>query len=342
MEGSEKNYFNNKITYISFFLSIGVIYIHAYNISVYGIIYNSQYIVFFEKFSLSILSICVPTFFCMSGYLFYYNLTTIKVAEKIKRRFFSLVLPYIVWSVVGFLFFFCVSRIPIITRNMNNVMGPLSVVSVLTDILSSKYNIVLWFLRNLIIFTVLTALFYYFFPNKSLIVGLFCLSFFLPQVVHVTITGKNIFDGYCYYLFGVILGILSPKVAFNKMPKKSSFVSLLMSLLFAYVQVKHPVPVPFYYLIMIARICLFWISFDIFNCRKEPKWWEKISFFIYVSHEFFLESIEKLFLIFLGKTLIGMTIDYIFSPIITFFLIVLLAKLLQKNQRLWKIMSGNR
>lgn len=56
--------------------------------------------------SIIISSTCVPTFFLISGYLFYNKQTSFNLLifkEKLKRRFHSLVIPYILWIILFFI-----------------------------------------------------------------------------------------------------------------------------------------------------------------------------------------------------------------------------------------------
>lgn len=303
---------SNKITYFSFFLSICVVFLHANNVEIYGI-NEGNFLVFVESYNSSFFSVCVPSFFCLSGYLFYRNVSKTILLEKIKRRFFSLVIPYIVWSSIGFLYFFFLSIIPSISSTMNGKMGQLSFVSIVTDILASRYN-VLWFLRNLIIFSLLTALLFYLLPYKHIFAVLFVTSFFLPQLISISVNDYNIFTGYNYYLFGVLLGLYFPNITKYKASKKISVISLLLSLFLPLILMNTTILYPYSDIINSFKILILWFSCDVFNFRKEPKWWHKLSFFTYVSHSLILESIEKLVLIFLGKTLIGMAIVIIFAP----------------------------
>ena len=48
-------------------------------------------------------SMCVPTFFLISGYLLYYKQPSFNLMEfgrKLKRRFRSLVIPYLLWILI--------------------------------------------------------------------------------------------------------------------------------------------------------------------------------------------------------------------------------------------------
>lgn len=55
-----------------------------------------------------------------------------------------------------------------------------------------------------------------------------------------------------------------------------------------------------------------------------------------------LESVEKLFLIFLGNNIFRALVDIIFAPLITISLIILVAYILKKDSFVWKILTGNR
>ena len=90
------------------------------------------------------------------------------------------------------------------------------------------------------------------------------------------------------------------------------------------------------------QIVLLWIAADVLAVNKEPFWWMKISFIIYCSHSMILESIEKVFLIVLGKNMLGAFLDFVFAPIITVGIIILISMVVKRIKPLWKLLSGNR
>lgn len=76
----------------------------------------------------------------------------------------------------------------------------------------------------------------------------------------------------------------------------------------------------------ITQSVAIWIVADILTHLPKPFWWAKLSFAIYVTHSMILESIEKMFLLLLGQSFTGALLDFIFAPMITLMLILLIAK----------------
>ena len=99
------------ISYLRFPLIVGVVFIHS-NIlvlNVQGTIlrYDSWPVVAFviNLFSSVFAGICVPLFFFISGFLFFYNSNFTKEVyiNKIKTRIGTLFVPYIIWNFVAFI-----------------------------------------------------------------------------------------------------------------------------------------------------------------------------------------------------------------------------------------------
>ena len=60
-------------------------------------------------------------------------------------------------------------------------------------------------------------------------------------------------------------------------------------------------------------------------------------------HSMILESIEKFFLVLIGRTLIGAIVDFIFAPILTVIIIIVVAWISQRIvPRAWGISMGGR
>ena len=112
-----------KIKYIEFVLAFSVIFIHTYNVEVYGLLaeYGGAGAVlwYVENFFNSMQSVCVPFFFVLSGYLFFQNYSWQKVWEKYRSRIYSLLIPYVIWCTIYFLLYLFCTRVPVISRYMN-------------------------------------------------------------------------------------------------------------------------------------------------------------------------------------------------------------------------------
>lgn len=142
---------------------------------------------------------------------------------------------------------------------------------------------------------------------------------------------------------GAYFGIHLKEVVVRRYDSKSRFFAsaiLVLSLLAESVigspQHGHMIP------IRLLQIPLIWIVADVLAAEKEPRWWMKISFFIYCSHSLILEAVEKCFFIGLGDTQTGAVVDFVFAPIITLEIIIVLAFFLQKNKIIWSLLNGGR
>jgi len=90
-----------EIPFLKLMLILGVVVIHS-NIKSSVTPGYSQEGVDIVKFIVSLMRICVPSFFIISGYLFFYrvNKFTLNIyKEKLYRRVKTLVIPYVLWDI---------------------------------------------------------------------------------------------------------------------------------------------------------------------------------------------------------------------------------------------------
>lgn len=111
----------------------------------------------------------VPLFFFISGYLFFLKKDT--YMNKWKKRFKSLVIPYIIWCVIGFMIPFVFQQVLGLGHLFKGGEGHLKPIAEFEtwDYLKMFWNIrdgapilsTLWFLRNLILLVALTPVFHF-------------------------------------------------------------------------------------------------------------------------------------------------------------------------------------
>lgn len=346
MKINNNNYFSRKLVSYNFLLSIFVIILHATNTTIYPLKDNmgvSGVIFYWFQEYIAVLGlIAVPSFFIISGYLFYRNFSIDKVWIKYKSRLFSLLVPYIIWNFISFLFFSIITNLPFIGDRMSMDKVVFNIGNLLDAIISGRYN-VLWFVQNLIIFVILSPIIYLLMQKKNVGIPLLgvitLLNFVIPQGEYGLV--------YCsgYYLFGALVGIHYTNLISIKSHKIVSILSVLTLLILCFVGMKTNIVyyLPLRFLLLLILAIFGWISFDLITYPCENYWWIKVSFFMYCSHSLILESIEKLGLILFGKTLIGAIICYIFAPIFTVIIILVIARVLQKNfNKLWIVITGAR
>ena len=96
--------------------------------------------------------LAVPSFFMCSGYLFYRNFTWEKISVKLKRRFFSLVVPFLLWNLLYYILHLVARKIPYVSQLFDTDV-PFSLKELADAVFLYKYNPVFWFMSYLIIFS---------------------------------------------------------------------------------------------------------------------------------------------------------------------------------------------
>ena len=199
------------ISLLRFPLIVGVVFIHSLSLAhgdypVYDLLYFS--------ITEGLCQVCVPLFFFFSGYLFFLNIETLNVdiyISKIKKRVKTLVLPYIFWNlfvvaIVGIGQLFSPS---LFNGAFKSVMDfdLKEWASIFYCSLGSNKPISyqLWFLRDLIMMTAITPLFYWLckYLKYWWIALLFMLCFIgAPSII----TGLSFFS-LSYFCIGCWFGI---------------------------------------------------------------------------------------------------------------------------------------
>ena len=106
-----KERFNYKLNWINFILAFCIVIVYVINYSP-RINSNANVEIILNSIKY-IANVGVSCFFGISGFLFYYKFNYNKVVDKLKRRFFTLIIPFIVWNTIIYIFYLIISRINI-------------------------------------------------------------------------------------------------------------------------------------------------------------------------------------------------------------------------------------
>ena len=147
--------FWKKKEFVSFVLSILVFFIHSHfaqdivNDSFISVV-NNKVSYFFSR---SITQFAVPMFFMLSGISFFKDYNNKKYLTKIKSRFFTLVIPYLIWNTVWMLWEIFTSYSFLAKFSASSGGYPLTLISILKGIFFYGCNNPFWFVFDLIIFS---------------------------------------------------------------------------------------------------------------------------------------------------------------------------------------------
>ncbi len=333
------NYLSNKIKILSFISMVMVVYLHAY------IQMDSENIVSFIQyyFSQEITRTAVPIFFLISGILFFRNINSYDTSlfvSKIHRRIHSLLIPYLLFSGLGFLFVYIVLQIiPIKSYAEINALTLTEKLYILFIQPIGCYQ--LWFIRDLFLLSLLSPCIYY--GLKKLKAWLIiCLLFLWISGIQYIITIESIF----FFIVGAYLGCYQIPVLEYKTQSKWSILILIIWFTIALFNTFHRGLYYIHCLGILIGICCIWLIYDLlYNKFKRhiSNYLFSYSFFIYLMHEPLLTIVKRILLAILGESSISIFIIYIAAPIITITLCIIGGKLLKNRyNKVYVIITGGR
>lgn len=338
-------------------MAVGVVFVHNPNPGVFLCKLNDLTIgnvisnVWYQTSGHLLCDLCVPLFFILSGYFYFYDVETFSkdiFLKKTRKRVKSLLIPYLIWCFMPIVW-------PIFRKIVGMVIhhhGPEQLFALITnsnwtlltllwdDGSGMPYNFPLWFIRDLMFMCLLTPLIHYVvteFDWKGMgILILVCLC-----MGRIPMTIFHFFSSIPYFMIGAYIAIkqLSPfKLARQLLPM--SFIGLLIIPLYLYFdsiwigKIITPLLLP----VAMYLPCLLFDN----NVPAHPKL-DRSVFFIYVAH-------GEMCLNFVYRWMSGLMhakawggLIYFFVPIITVCILVIVCNLLCRIMpRTMSIVLGRR
>ena len=186
--------FRSRVYAYGLILTVLVILVHSYNADLFGAGELSGFPAFcrsFEYFfSVTLGQAAVPGFFLMSGYLFFRTDRPEGIGKefflrKLKNRIFTLVIPYLAWNLIYMLIYRAAGRTQLTPENIFN------------GIFNFYYNPVFWYMKQLILLSVLTPVMYLLLRDRFFPVMLF-LSF-LTAANYALLPFHIVNEDACFY-----------------------------------------------------------------------------------------------------------------------------------------------
>jgi fucose 4-O-acetylase-like acetyltransferase len=293
-----------------------------------------------------VFNVALPTFFFVSGVLFYKNFKMEDVFSKYKSRFRTLFIPYLIWNTIWMVFIILIGLVPGIADKLNQVESfELSIQNILLGIFYHKYNPVYWYVMQLIIYTLLSPVIYKLLENKyigiAVVVLLFlnetgCISIFSLISKYIPLSGLF------FYVTGAFIGIHYLKIL-NRSYKRSIYLiagGLLAILILIYPESYENQFINA--LITITEVIALWIFMDLLS-EIQPSWWTYIYFYIYSVHYYIQLCVNKVLFLILPKNTLMIMVNFVVGSSITVFICILTAWIMQKRcPRVWGLITGNR
>lgn len=196
------NYFHNKVLILNIALTFVIVMLHSKPLNRIGINNEGDYALIHALVVFA--QVGVPMFFFISAMLFYKSISTMsKIKDKLRNRIRSLVIPYILWNIIFVGIYWVMTHISFVASMMNMPPVPSDVAGILLSIINSKYT-VLWFVKDLIVFCLMSPVFYVMLKSKVImIVGILGLVFLNMSY---SMEYENIWHWLPVYLLGAYIG----------------------------------------------------------------------------------------------------------------------------------------
>ncbi len=336
-------YLSDKIKIISFFSILLVVFLHAYNLEnaenpALPLYFGSALWCIEDFISYGLTRIAVPLFFLFSGFLFFLGKDDkIDFAAKIRKRFRTLFVPFLLWSLLGIAFYFTLQSIPqtavFFTKERIADFTPQKW---LLTVFVHPIPYQLWFIRDLMLLVLLSPLWYY--ALKYLRI-----AFFIPVValwVYVTNDFQNSIEALLYFCLGGYLSLFRPQWPNVRFEQKAIGLVLvwlgLLALKTALLRYGSDALLTrlVFKLSIVAGILASWGLYDRISGSQANKdrllQWCGFTFFIYAAHEPILTIFKKVLLIVFGKTSSGHAIVYFAAPVMAILAAVFIGFVLRK------------
>lgn len=342
-------YFRKKVTFFNVTLTLLIVLLHAKSPERWGLALDMQYPLIY--ITSIFCQICIPLFFFISGLLFYKNCTFSNLAQKLATRVRSLLIPYLLWNVFFVGVFYLLIHVPLFAERMNMDYTLDTPKQIAYAILHSRYT-VLWFVKVLIIYNLFSPLL------------LLCLQKITFAIVALLISILvALFADYGYesvicwlpiYMQGAIVGRFGMKVFGN--PNRlfevlsciriRRLITISMAILFFALFTLTVMNDVYLGVFRFLSPILLWVLVDLVGSdyianNFKVKKWMSYMFFIYCTHHFALNVIQKFCAIYFTPTALVLNLTYIITPIITVFFLIWTARYLSQFT-FYKYLSGGR
>ncbi len=353
MDERGTEWFWNKIMLLSYICSVMVVYLHSDNTEQYSIDTSTAtgaFVWFLETDILQLLAKgAVPLFFFISGFLFFRNFGYSSIVSKYKSRFRGLLIPYISWNMIYTLVVILCSCIPVIRNHIGDrwVMNPITPLAIFKGVFFYQYNLIFWFMFQLILFVIVSPLLYTMLRQKYLgavlqLLLLLCAS----KIVEIPVIN---FGMLLIYSLGGYLSIHAREAIVRKSTKFRSITAIVVFAvlrvgLYAaqYFSVAAVIKETLTELLMISYVFALFFGIDLIK-MKQVKEYMRSTFFIYALHLLVLSVYKRVFRFILPDTEWMALITFLTVPIMTIMTICLISHLMKKICRpVYCVLAGGR
>lgn len=330
---SQEHAFRNKVNTLSAILALLVVFFHSYAFMDGP---QDTFAYHFQFFICQDLAQgAVPTFFALSGFLFYRSFDMSQLKRKWKSRIHSLVIPYLIWNAVYTAYFWLAAKTPVVSMEA----FPLDAEHLIKGILFHEYNGPFWYMLQLILLTALCPLIDCIMKRKGTAIPFLLLMFTLYSL-NITSLGILQTRAVIYYTFGAFFAVHFPqKILQSDRVHWFGIGAFMLAQVLIYSHSLRPI-------VYISARLLLIISYADFAGLFTKVQLPKIllcSFPVYAMHDIFVETLNKIFSFFVSPESNLILLDFFLTTAITIGICIGINELLNRFMpRLHHVLFGGR
>ena len=342
----QKGIFKRRSDLLKFILSFGVVWGHALNWKVYSLSELSTgfsaFVYQFERIGYVIFGLMIPMYYFLSGFSYFRDYSLSDTLRKWKNRVFTLLIPWLCWNTIIWALNIVIRYVPFIASRLNSdAEYQLTLRSWFVTGLMNSADGPMWFIKNLIVLTLLSPVMYLLIKNKYVgivaIIGSLAAVYFTDSSRFTLLVSLVFFmeAGYCsLHLRPLFLR------RYSSTARICAGVLLGLYLIFCRSDLFQGGGLG-YVLTFTAVNPILWVLAEDKEMGETAKKLNGYRFWIYSSHYFPLESIEKVFLMLFGISGYAALADFLLAPILTLLLIFPLGVFVKKYlPTVWAVLNG--
>lgn len=335
-----------QIPIIKLILLFGVVLIHSnFSNLINDTSYNNLAFNITTYISSCLMSACVPCYFIISGYLFFNNISKLTLnlyLEKLHRRVYTLLIPYILWNLFCFVLLVIKSKYLGLNGLGIVVNGHIEWLKALEGFWSVPDMIyplafAFWFIRNLMVFCILTPIIYLICKYKIVFALYLLITFFIDDTWELK-----------WFIIGAAFAIY--RINVSKIYKPLSIFSFMLFLITSLLHF-HGYNIIFDNIIFSIFVLSFLIMLISISEKistsskiKHIKYMTNASFFIYAFHQCYISILARSLISAIGLTSFS---KYIICYILEFSIMIIFSTLIYSilkflSPKLLNIICGSR
>lgn len=342
LEFFDKNTFWKKVTVVSLLSAIMILTMHTIN-NVADKYTHSPITVSILTYIHWVTHNAVKIFWMLSALLFYRNYSKVNMVAKYKSRAKSLIVPYFSWNVISMCLFCIIGVVPLLANQLNTLEPfTFTLNNVVLGLFHHKYNMIFWFIFELIILVGLSPVIYLCLKNK--IVGLICIGLFYIFSPYIFVSDTIIRGGmsWIFYLIAAYFGIHWFKYSTLRTTSSISYLCILGVFVLNFLQIRfHDIRLLSDVLTLLS--CIFiWIGSNAFLTIFR-NWMIGISMFIFAIHFNIDMTVSKLVVKLIPDFAESLSISFLLAWSLTLLLSIAIALLCKKYfGKLYVVLNGGR